>query len=500
MTPKQIGAIFVGLLALFAGYLWWASWRQSNNAYYNRGEDDATTATTTPRPKKPRVEVESEKLQPDVPPETTKPPRPSAKSVDLLGVGYRLAFPEGDDPCRVAPVATGVAAVCRCPEGAAGPQNAVVTFAFPAEVTKVRCAGKACVGRVEWTVSSDTSKVANTVWHVKFTPNCNPVAPLDAAAPYDESKVGASGAQFDTVRNATFVRVNLDVSVRNSTEVHARRMCFISVGDWGGGANSNWPSVARTITAYIKKRIDVKFVVSTGDNFYPTGVTGLKDPKWKLVFETPMSDPVLQGMRFYVIAGNHDEWGLPPQLEYGRTHERWYFPSRYWVDVLPGGSDPSRSVALVGLDAYHKDFFSTQFHFLRQLAERDDFSKAGWRIMINHVPLYSGSHHGREGFSKNCRAKLSPVLSSMRFQGYINGDDHVLEVLRDTQQPPVDYFVSGGGGGSSTYSSSKLAETVYLDPNGRLGFMNHCVGPDDMITEVVDVSGKLLFTHTTPRV
>lgn len=291
------------------------------------------------------------------------------------------------------------------------------------------------------------------------------------------------------------------VATTNFWEDHP--MCFASVGDWGS-TSLNWKRVAATMTAFIRDHTEVKFFVSTGDNFYPTGVRSVHDAQWVSTFETPLGDPVLQGMRFFVIAGNHDQWGLAPQLEYGKTHPRWYFPARSYgirdIPVMPSrGREPNVTVAIFALDTYGRDL-------PRQLKDMTAFfsepvQSREWRVVLGHTPVYSGSNHGQKTTTAKFRDVIKPLLLASGVHAYINGDDHVLEILRDSDATwPVDYFVSGGGGGSASYTSIKLTQTVFnmaFPRPGLLGFMVHCLGRDSMVTRIVDDAGSVAFTHTT---
>jgi hypothetical protein len=50
------------------------------------------------------------------------------------------------------------------------------------------------------------------------------------------------------------------------------------------------------------------FVLITGDNFYPSGVSSVNDPDWLTKFEDPYAAPVL-AVPFYPSLGNHDHGG-----------------------------------------------------------------------------------------------------------------------------------------------------------------------------------------------
>ena len=73
----------------------------------------------------------------------------------------------------------------------------------------------------------------------------------------------------------------------------------------------------------------VRFVVSTGDNFYEDGVASVTDPTWKASFEDVYSAPSLLQVPWIVALGNHDYRGnVDAQIEYSKSSSRWRMPAR----------------------------------------------------------------------------------------------------------------------------------------------------------------------------
>lgn len=325
-------------------------------------------------------------------------------------------------------------------------------------------------------------------------------------------------------------------------------VCFLSVGDWGKS-----PGVDSVADAMTKEAVQggdmIKFVISTGDNFYPTGVTSVQDPHWENTFEGPFCHPAMLFVKWLVCAGNHDQWGIKPQLQYSKLfnpkpspsrrkgkcpsmrppgfRSRWHFPSRLFALDVPlyTVNDASQqqqgalssAVRVVTLDTYGKDT-PKQVAFAESSFQADTQADSEvWRLLLNHAPVFSGSAHGQEPRTPVLRKALQPMLERRKVHMYLNGDDHVLEILRD---PPLgggdnenttwatEYFVNGAGGGSHLYGSIKLPQTVYMTGNEKTkGFMKHCVKSvatkgGKMITELVTTAlndrNAVLFKHKTP--
>ena len=83
-------------------------------------------------------------------------------------------------------------------------------------------------------------------------------------------------------------------------------LVFEIVGDWGRGTDDQ----RRVASAMAKVAGDLncRFVISTGDNFYPSGVSGVDDPRWVKDFESVYSESSLMGP-WYSVLGNHDHKG-----------------------------------------------------------------------------------------------------------------------------------------------------------------------------------------------
>jgi hypothetical protein len=77
--------------------------------------------------------------------------------------------------------------------------------------------------------------------------------------------------------------------------------------------------------------VEADFIVSTGDNFYPSGVASVQDPLWKRSFEDVYTAFSLQE-EWYPVLGNHDYDGdAQAQIEYSRISRRWRrFVMRSW--------------------------------------------------------------------------------------------------------------------------------------------------------------------------
>jgi hypothetical protein len=105
---------------------------------------------------------------------------------------------------------------------------------------------------------------------------------------------------------------------------------FLVVGDWGRKGQFNQQEVANQM-AQTSLAENAQFVISTGDNFYETGVNGLTDEHWSLSFENVYKGNLLQ-KDWFVVLGNHDYQGnVNAQIDYTQKSNRWKMPNRYFT-------------------------------------------------------------------------------------------------------------------------------------------------------------------------
>ena len=276
---------------------------------------------------------------------------------------------------------------------------------------------------------------------------------------------------------------------------------FLVVGDWGRNGFFNQREVARGMGA-IGDRIESRFTISTGDNFYTSGVESTDDVKWERSFEDVYTAPALQS-RWYSTLGNHDWQGnVPAQIAYTQQSDRWYMPAQYYAEEMT--TDDSTRVLFVFLDtnplAYPPEYEGRfdesgdwdpegQLAWVeRTLAE----SNAPWKIVVGHHPIYVGSVR----YNDNPRLidTLVPLFEAYGVQAYFAGHDHNLQHHRPPDST-VDYFVSGAG---------SLTREVIETPNTLFalrvpGFMAVSVTADDMAVNAYDEDGALVYRADVPR-
>lgn len=232
----------------------------------------------------------------------------------------------------------------------------------------------------------------------------------------------------------------------------------VAIGDFGyRGEGSGQEAVAASIRR-LHGELPFHLGLTLGDNFYPDGVTSVKDPHWSGIWEPgygPMRIP------FFASLGNHDYHGkVQAQIDYSGLSSTWRMPHRYYTF----SAGPAQFFALdtdegtAGRLLFAKPWSDAQARWLDAALTR---SQAPWKIVYGHHPIYSDGHHGDE---KRLQKKLLPILNKHGVAAYLCGHEHDLQ---HHVQGGIDFFVAGGGGRQTRAVEKRRA----VFAAGRHGFL-----------------------------
>jgi acid phosphatase len=265
---------------------------------------------------------------------------------------------------------------------------------------------------------------------------------------------------------------------------------FVALGDMGTG-RAGQKRVAEAM-ARRAQRDGINFIITVGDNFYPSGVASADDSQWREKFEEVYAESVLQ-VPVYASLGNHDYDGDPEaQIAYGQRNPRWILPARYYT--FTRALSETQCVQFFALDTtpIHRGSSGSdaQIEWLDvELAK----SKARWRIVFGHHPVFS---HGLHGRTEALVQRVKPLLEKHGVDLYVAGHDHHLELLRPVAG--VTYVISGGGGGTdNAYPAIWTDESVYTATRG--GFALFRLSEKDLVIEFVRSDGDTQFVHVLAK-
>ena len=274
---------------------------------------------------------------------------------------------------------------------------------------------------------------------------------------------------------------------------------FVVIGDWGVMGKNLQRGVARSMNAAALKH-RAQFIITTGDNFYYRGVWNTTDPHWKRSFEDIYTGAG-QAVPWHPVLGNHD-YGHNPQaqVEYSKLSKRWQMPARYYKlekdlkgtkGLLLAFTDTSPFVtASYGANMADLPAQDTaaQRAWLAQTLSR---SKAHWKIVIGHHPLYSAGKHGN---TTELIERFKPLFLQNGTHFYLAGHDHSLQHLAVPGEAPT-YLISGGGSGRTYIKKHPYRRFG----RSSAGFLVMTLYPEKAVFYFYNVAGRLLYTKETVK-
>lgn len=229
---------------------------------------------------------------------------------------------------------------------------------------------------------------------------------------------------------------------------------FVAFGDQGK-SNDRQRAVGEAVAKVCEERGGCAFGLLLGDNFYPSGVNGVDDPKWKSAFEEPYEKV---SFPFWAALGNHDYggngggwefWRAQAQLDYARKNPKWKMPARDYAFA-------AGPVDVFVIDTTEL-FWGRGEHQQEALQARLAASDAKWKVVAGHHPFVSNGKHGNagryDGLPLGLPASGAPVETFIKNEVcgkadlYLAGHDHNMQ---DLVSPCPTQMVVSGAGASTT--------------------------------------------------
>ncbi|KAG8371560.1 hypothetical protein BUALT_Bualt13G0100700 [Buddleja alternifolia] len=237
------------------------------------------------------------------------------------------------------------------------------------------------------------------------------------------------------------------------------------------------------------KKIDVDFIVSTGDNFYPRGLTDVNDPAFDQSFTNIYTAPSLQ-KQWYTVLGNHDYRGdALAQLSHAlkQRDNKWFCLKSYVLNT------DIAEFFFIDTTPFEDKYFTDPEDEDLESALKE--SPAKWKIVIGHHTIKSAGIHGN---TQQLIQKLLPILEANNVDLYINGHDHCLEHISSSDSP-LQFLTSGGGSkawrGSYNWPNSNEMKFYY---DGQ-GFITLQITQTQVDINFVDIMGSILHKWTVSK-
>ncbi|MDS3862491.1 metallophosphoesterase [Thermosynechococcaceae cyanobacterium BACA0444] len=257
----------------------------------------------------------------------------------------------------------------------------------------------------------------------------------------------------------------------NSPQVPLLR--FVAVADTGTGAAGQY-EVANAMLAWYKLN-PFSLVTLAGDNIYNDGEMEKIGPN----FEKPYQGLLQAGVKFYACLGNHDI----------RTHNgegQIRYPGfnmggRYYTFT-------QGPVQFFALDTNRGNHWDAQLAWLKEQLSK---SRAAWKVVFGHHPIYSS---GIYGTNPAMVEQFAPLFEKYRVQLYINGHEHDYE--RSHPIKGTTYLTVGAGAGIRPVDRSGW--TAYSA--SRLSFASLDVMANQLIIHTVGTDGQVFDQGVIERV
>lgn len=251
-----------------------------------------------------------------------------------------------------------------------------------------------------------------------------------------------------------------------STPAPSKTIRLVALGDTGTGSPEQYQ-----VAAAIKDKCDADgcdFGVLLGDNFYPSGVSGVDDPQWQEKLELPYAE---LDFPFYMILGNHDyggdgagyEFGLGAnQVDYAAVHDKWILPAEYYAFDDGAATFLGLGTNLIFWD--QANAVAEQGAYFTDVLGQSD---KPWRIAIGHHPYLSNGTHGNAGSydnvpyipianGENVKTFFDDYMCS-QVDLYLSGHDHSRQIIEGPAECPVTFVVSGAGAKTTDLPGSNPA-------------------------------------------
>jgi len=231
---------------------------------------------------------------------------------------------------------------------------------------------------------------------------------------------------------------------------------FFVTGDTGHDTHQR-ASVVRAMLA-TRARARPAFLVLTGDNVYPSGVTSVDDPAWETHFVKAFGALEIP---CYPCLGNHDHQGnVQAQIDYSARQPAWRFPAAWHSFRMPFAGLEAEFFVLdttaLRLAAMNWFYTPDQIAWLEESMAR---SNAAWKVAIGHHPLHSG---GPKSLSSKLRWQLIPPFAEHALDLYLSGHEHDLELL----DPGHGWLQVVSGAGSSLDPVAPIEASLFDDSEG----------------------------------
>lgn len=316
---------------------------------------------------------------------------------------------------------------------------------------------------------------------------------------------GITCEKFRDVLNSV-AQLDQTIKLPNSSIREESRSGFnvLIVGDWGRLGGYNQSAVAEQM-GRVAEESGAEFIISVGDNFYDSGLSGVDDPAFIQSFTHIYTAESLQ-KPWHVVLGNHDYEGdalsqLDPALK--ARDSRWHCERSFSVSQQLDDED---YVEFFFYDSnpFVDHYWNSTKHVYdwRGVEPRENYlnkqkeflasglaaSNATWKVVLAHHPIRSVGSHGD---TLELQTQIYPILKENDVHVYVNGHDHCLQHITNSAM----HFLTSGGGSKAWRGMDDSADQTGLQffYDGQ-GFVSMSFNSSTLSFAFHDALGNLLHS------
>jgi hypothetical protein len=244
---------------------------------------------------------------------------------------------------------------------------------------------------------------------------------------------------------------------------------FVAIGDYGAGTRQLQRVVANIAGAR------PEFVVTTGDNVYPTGRWIDYRNNWE-----PYVGPLARSVPFMPALGNHDMYRDDLRPYFG------HFPHLQGQAYYTFTQDNAQFFALDSDQELREG--SAQHRWLEQSLAT---SKQPWKVVYLHYPMFGSSTDSYKEISE----AVQPLLERHGVQVVVAGHEH--NYLRTKPIGGVTHLLTGGGG-QRVYPFVSRQPDHLARRVAKYHHVEFSVGKERMVVRAVDQHGRRIDTVEIP--
>jgi tartrate-resistant acid phosphatase type 5 len=273
---------------------------------------------------------------------------------------------------------------------------------------------------------------------------------------------------------------------------------FVIISNFGFDGRDNQTMMAGVLAKFCQEN-QCDFIVTTGNNFLPSGVTTYNDDLFRSSWRNVYDALSLRNLTWYPTLGDMDYQGFPTaQVEYTNRDKTWNMGNFYRkisteksnyahsvnVDMFMLDTTPLQSWfynnPLINQTELRRENATSQLTWLDDQIKR---STSPWKIVFGNHCMYGCAFRGNNVTNRNEELfrNLNPILSA-RTQAYFCGQYQNLQIYQD---PTLIYANSG----SATQVKKPLCDKPQTElkySHLEAGFVYVSIYPSKMNINLID--------------